>query len=74
MPEHGTPLRADHAFVLQLKESQDRACAFRSGRVEHLATGQAANFTMPAELWDFIDEVLIELTRNERARSQEGPS
>ena len=70
MPEPVTPLRPDHAFVLQLQKSREgEAC--RCGRVEHLATGQAASFTTPAEFWDFIDEVLTELTRNERARSQE---
>ena len=42
--------------------------------VWQLATGQAASFTTPAEFWDFIDEVLTELTRTERARSQEAPS
>jgi hypothetical protein len=51
-------LPADHAFVLQLQESQGRPGTCRRGRVEHLATGQAARFTTTAELWDFIDRVL----------------
>ena len=61
MPELMNPLPTDHAFVLQMKASRD--CACRTGRVEHLATGQAARFTTPAELWDFIDEVLTGLER-----------
>ena len=74
MPEPLNPLPTDHAFVLQLKKCPAGAKTCRCGRVEHLATGQAASFTTPEELWDFIDEVLTELTRSERARSQEGPS
>ena len=67
MPEPVIPLPADHAFVLQLQESQGRPGTCRRGRVEHLATGQAARFTTTAELWDFVDKVLTELTRKERA-------
>ena len=65
MPEPLNPLPTDHAFVLQLQKCPAGAEAFRCGRVEHLATGQAASFTTQAELWDFIDEVLTEVTRNE---------
>ena len=73
MPEPVTPLRSDHAFVLQLQTSRGGAEACRCGRVEHLVTGQAAKFTTPADFWDFIDEVLTELPRSERALSQEEP-
>ena len=66
MPEPVTPLPTDHAFVLQLQKSLGGAEACRCGRVEHLATGQAARFTTTVELWDFVDEVLTELARDER--------
>jgi hypothetical protein len=65
-----TPLRADHAFVLQLQKSRGGAEACRCGRVEHLATGQATRFNTPAEFWDFVEEVLTELARHERERRQ----
>lgn len=58
MPEPVPTLPADHAFVLQLQGSQGCPGTCRAGRVEHLATGQAARFTTPAELWDFVNEVL----------------
>ena len=74
MDDPVTGLSADHAFVLQLQKSRGGAEACRCGRVEHLSTGQAVTFNTPAELWDFIDEVLAELTRSEREVSQEGPS
>ena len=65
MPEPVLPLPADHAFVLQLHESQSPETC-RAGRVEHLATGLATRFTTTTELWDFVDKVLSELTRRER--------
>lgn len=49
---------ADHAFVLQLQEGEGRPGTCRAGRIEHLASGQAARFTTPTELWDFVDRVL----------------
>jgi hypothetical protein len=67
MPEPVIPLPSDHAFVLQLQESHGRPETCRGGRVEHLASGLAARFTTTAELWDFVDKVLTELTRKERA-------
>ena len=62
MLEPVTPLRTDHAFVLQLQESQGRSGPCRTGRVEHLATGEATRFTTTAELWDFVDGVLTAMT------------
>jgi hypothetical protein len=62
MPESIVPLPTDHAFVLQLEESPGTC---RAGRVEHLASGEATRFTTTAELWDFVDKVLTELTRTE---------
>jgi hypothetical protein len=66
MPEPVLPLPSDHAFVLQLQESRGRPETCRAGRVEHLASGQATKFTTTTELWDFVDKVLIELTRTAR--------
>ena len=65
MPQPVIPMRADHAFVLQLQESQGRPETCHAGRVEHLATGEATRFTTTTELWDFVDKVLTELTRKE---------
>jgi len=61
-------LPTDHAFVLQLEESHGRPGTCRAGRVEHLASGEATRFSTTAELWDFVDKVLTQLTRRE-ARS-----
>ena len=62
MPEPENPLPADHVFVLQLQESYGRPGTCLSGRVEHLATGEAARFTTTTELWEFVDGVLIAVT------------
>lgn len=61
MSEPVRPLSADHAFVLQLQETGTPGSR-HTGRAEHLTTGQAARFTTRAELWDFVDEVLAEVT------------
>ena len=66
MAEPENPLPTDHAFVLQLKESHGRPGSCRAGRVEHLSSGEATRFATTAELWDFIDKVLTELTRREK--------
>ncbi len=62
MPEPVTPLRTDHAFVLQLQESQGGPETCRAGRVEHLKSGEATRFGTTAELWDFVDRVLTAMT------------
>ncbi len=67
MPEPMKPLPTDHGFVLQLEKCRGDAEDFRCGRVEHLATGQAARFATSAELWHFIDAVLAKLRRSEKA-------
>ena len=59
MPDSENPLPTDHVFVLQLQESHGRPGVCRSGRVEHLATGEATRFTTTTELWEFVDGVLI---------------
>ena len=73
MPEPITPLRTDHAFVLQLQERHDCPESCRAGRVEHLATGEAARFATTTELWDFVDKVLTELKRTENHQMVEQP-
>ncbi len=73
MPESVFPLPANHAFVLQLQESQDPPETCRAGRVEHLATGHATRFTTTTELWDFVDKVLTELKRRENDQVVEEP-
>ncbi len=59
------PLPTDHVFVLQLEESHGRPGTCRAGRVEHLASGEATRFATEAELWEFVDKVLTQLTRRE---------
>ena len=62
MPEPVIPLPADHAFVLQLQESEGRPEIRHAGRVEHIGTGQATRFTTTTELWDFVDRILTAVT------------
>ena len=70
MPEPVIPLRADHAFVLQLQESRGRPETCRAGRVEHLKSGEATRFTTTAELWDFVDRVLTATTGRREQTNQ----
>ena len=70
MPEPISPLPTDHVFVLQFQESHGRPESCRAGRVEHLASGEAARFTTTTELWDFVDKVLTALTHR---NSNQGP-
>ena len=72
MPEPVTPLRADHAFVLQLQEGRGRPETCRAGRVEHLKSGEATRFGTTAELWDFVDRVLTALTDRRDRPNREG--
>ncbi len=78
MSEPVRPLPADHAFVLQLQESRGRPGTCHAGRAEHLATGEAARFATPRELWDFVDRVLTAVTerreQDPRRDSSEGPT
>ena len=67
MPDSENPLPTDHVFVLQLQESHGRPGVCRGGRVEHLATGEAARFTTTTELWEFVDGVLIASTEGREA-------
>ena len=63
MSEQIKPLPTDHVFVLQLQESHGRPGTCRTGRVEHLSSGEAARFASKVELWDFVEEVLTETIR-----------
>jgi hypothetical protein len=71
MTEPILPLPSDHAFVLQLQEGHGRSGTCRAGRVEHLASGEAMRFTSEAELWDFVDKVLTQLTRKPKPAAEE---
>jgi hypothetical protein len=51
-------LPADHAFVVQFRTQAAPAPHF-AGRVEHLASGQAAHFGSPEELLGFLEQVLV---------------
>lgn len=64
MSEPITPLPADHAFVLQLRESQGCPQTCPAGRVEHLSTGHATRFSTTTELWEFVDRVLTALSEH----------
>jgi hypothetical protein len=50
-------LPADHAFVVQFRTQAAPAQHF-AGRVEHLASGQAAHFCSPEELLAFLEHIL----------------
>lgn len=63
-------LPANRAFVIQLRaETEIR----RGGRVEHLVSGEAAHFEGGAELWAFIDEVLVELDESSATEQAAAP-
>ena len=58
MPEKDVPLPANRAFVIQLRASSEASELRHRGRVEHLASGQAARFADEDELWAFVDSVV----------------
>lgn len=48
------PLKAEFAFVVQLRSAYAPCPEDLSGRVEHIATGQMARFDSMAELFAFM--------------------
>lgn len=61
MFEPSRPLPTDHAFVIQLRAGRGDPRTGRAGRIEHLASGEAARFEREDELWAFVDGVLAPL-------------
>jgi hypothetical protein len=62
-PPDESPLLPHRAFVVQLREHADVARGQWTGRVEHVASGQAAHFQSLEELLAFIARVLAANTR-----------
>ena len=62
MAQSRRPLPANRAFVVQFvaQPGGERPCC--SGRVEHLASGQATRFASQEELWAFISRILAEVS------------
>jgi hypothetical protein len=61
-PPDESPLSPHRAFVVQLREHADVARDQWAGRVEHVASGQAAHFQSLEELLTFIARVLAAST------------
>lgn len=53
----GTPLPAERAFVVQLRDAEPAGELF-VGRAEHMASGTAERFSSAAELLGFITRML----------------
>lgn len=58
-----TLLRAERAFVIQLREPCDERGDLFVGRVEHLTTGDARRFRSIDELIAFVTHVLARESR-----------
>lgn len=54
-------MSAQHAFVVQFTPETDLATGSCTGRVEHVASGQATHFQSAEELLKFFTQVLTEL-------------
>lgn len=59
---HTVTLPTNRAFVVQFCTPALGEQGNKSGRVEHLVSGQAAQFDSWAELQQFIEKVLAHLT------------
>jgi hypothetical protein len=57
-PGKSTPLTPDRAFVVQFRADTDVATGHVTGRVEHVASGQAGHFDSLEALLAFITRVL----------------
>ena len=71
MSEPLRPLPANRAFVIQLRAGTADSEVRHGGRVEHLASGQAAHFEGEVELWDFVDRVLTAVVESSAAERKE---
>jgi hypothetical protein len=58
------PLSPHWAFVIQLRKGTPLTSQDIQGRVEHITSGQAANFTSLAALLAFMAQVLAPLAEN----------
>jgi hypothetical protein len=64
-------LPANRAFVVQLRAETEEPEIRHQGRVEHLASGQAARFAGEDEFWTFVDSVLTAAGESSLAESRE---
>lgn len=58
------------AFVLQFPAEADPGASPFEGRVEHVASGRAAQFRTPEELQAFVAQVLAEVRAGDAAGAQ----
>jgi hypothetical protein len=66
------PLPAQRAFLVQVRADAEVAEGRLTGRVEHVASGQATHFASPEELLAFMGRVL---TGSHSSRAEpEGPA
>lgn len=68
MTQPSRSLPANRAFVVQLRTQPAGEPPCCVGRVEHLASGQAARFASQEELWGFISRILTEIQDDPDAR------
>jgi len=71
MSKPNRPLPANRAFVIQLRAETGEPEICHQGRVEHLASGEAACFAGEDELWAFVDRVLTAVAESSVAESSE---
>jgi len=55
-------LPRNRAFVVQFRVTEDRTQPHCAGRVEHMVSGQAAQFESWGGLQDFIERVLQQVS------------
>ena len=72
MSEKDVSLPTNRAFVIQLRASSGETEVSHRGRVEHLASGQAAHFADQGELWAFVDSALATERSDENTRTISG--
>lgn len=51
-------LPANRSFIIQFRPAAANGRARCEGRVEHLASGHAENFSTQAELWRILEQLL----------------
>lgn len=62
-PTQGPTLPANRAFVVQFRAPAADGCEDRTGRVEHLVSGQAMRFESWEELLAFVTRVLSDVSQ-----------
>jgi hypothetical protein len=61
-----SPMPPERAFVVQFRGASQSASGWFSGRVEHMLSGQNANFVTPPELLAFFGRVMNQKVRQSK--------